>query len=117
MPREQWIVDVDEDEVAVLTVPAVLNVDRVAEIDIRLQVSWADAPALVPQYALSVDLDGVHEWTRRVDNRPSTPPDSIDYHCSRSLPIGQGLRIRAHALLAGGARCRRLCIEAEVEEA
>jgi hypothetical protein len=117
MRREQWVVDVDEDEVAVLNLPAVLDVDRVAEIDVRLQVSWADLPAQEPHYALSVDLDGVHEWTRRVDHHPAAPGDSIDYHCSRSLPIGQGLRIRAHALLAGGARCRRLCIEAEVEDA
>ena len=60
--------------------------------------------------ALSVELNGVREWSRRIDTHGQT--DTLDYHCRRELDIGQALRVRALTQL-GDARRLRLFIEAE----
>ncbi len=81
------------------------------EIDVRFLVRAA-AAAEAPWLALTVELDGVQQWSRRIDAACPGANDSLDYHCRRELMPGQALRIRALSKLGGAVRLA-LVIEAE----
>jgi hypothetical protein len=104
---EHWAVDAGAADIATLDIPPSAHRRRVFAIDVRFAVRAAAAGAW---QALSVELNGVREWTRRIDTHGTT--DTLDYHCRRELDIGQALRIRATTKL-GGAQRLRLLIEAE----
>lgn len=111
-PRpERWRAESAHADIASLHIPACLDGRRVFEIDVRLLVR-ASAAAPAPWLALTVELDGVREWSRRVAAACPGASDSLDYHCRRELAPGQGLRIRALSGLGGAARLA-LLIEAE----
>jgi len=109
---ERWALDAGDGDVAVLTIPAVLLRHRVFEIDVRFVVRnpAQDAQAW---HALSVELDGKREWSRRLPTHPGTSTDSLDYHCRRELPAGQALRVLAVTQVGPGTRRQKLVIEAE----
>jgi hypothetical protein len=99
--------------VAVLEIPASADRHRVFEIDVRFVVSAAEQ-AVGAWHALSVDLNGLHEWSRRGDTHSPGQSDSLDYHCRRELAEGQSLRVRAMTQVHGA---RRLLLMIEAEEA
>ena len=106
---ERWAVDAGAADIATLDIPPSAHRRRVFAIDVRFVVR-APAAATGAWQALSVELDGVREWSRRIDTHGQT--DALDYHCRRVLEVGQALRVRALTKL-GGAQRVRLLIEAE----
>lgn len=108
---ETWRLDAGDADVAVLTVPAVLRRDRCFEIDLRFVVRTPEATGA--WLAVTLELDGAREWTRRIDAQCPGDTDSLDFHCRRVLPEGRALRIRAVTRVGGGARRQRLLLSAE----
>jgi len=106
---ERWAIDAGAADIATLDIPPSAHRRRVFAIDVRFVVR-APSAAAGAWHALSVELDGVREWSRRIDTHG--PTDSLDYHCRRVLDIGRPLRIRAVTGL-GGAQRMRLLVEAE----
>ena len=105
---ERWAVDAGAADIATLDIPPSAHRRRVFAIDVRFVVR---APAGAGAWqALSVELDGVREWSHRISTHGET--DALDYHCRRVLEVGQALRGRARTKL-GGAQRVRLLIEAE----
>ena len=104
---EHWAVDAGAADIAMLDIPPSAHRRRIFAIDVRFAVRAAAAGAW---QTLSVELNGVREWSRRIDTHG--PTDTLDYHCRRELDIGQALRIRATTKL-GSAQRLRLLIEAE----
>ncbi len=110
-PPERWQEDVAEGDVALLDIPAVLDHERVFEIEVRFEVVHRGEQA-TGWHALQVELDGAQAWARRLET-PSGSADSLDYHCRRRVPAGQPLRVKAQTRIGPGVRRCRLRIEAE----
>ena len=108
---ERWVTETAHADIATLHIPASLSVRRVFEIDVRFLVR-ASAAAEAPWLALTVEIDGAQQWSRRIDAACPGASDSLDYHCRRELAPGQALRVRALSKLGGAARLA-LVIEAE----
>lgn len=106
---ERWAVDAGAADIATLDIPPSAHRRRVFDIDVRFVVRASAADPAAWQ-ALSVELDGVREWSRRIETHGQT--DALDYHCRRVLEIGQALRVRAVTTL-GSAQRVRLLIEAD----
>jgi hypothetical protein len=108
---ERWSVDAGNADVATLDIPADLQRDRDFEIDCRFVVR-APAGAQAPTHAMTVLVDGAHQWSRSIATANPGASDSLDYHLRRRVPAGQPLRITATTEVRGAARLR-LLIEAE----
>jgi hypothetical protein len=104
---ERWAVDAGSADIATLDIPPSAQRRRTFAIDARFVVR-ATAPGA--WQAMRVELDGVREWSRRIETHGGT--DVLDYHCRRVLEIGQALRVRV-VTQAGSAQRVRLLIEAE----
>ena len=109
---ERWVTETAHADIATLRIPASLSARRVFEIDVRLVVRAAIQAKTPPWLALTVEIDGAQQWSRRIDAACPGASDSLDYHCRRELMPGQALRIRALSKLGGAARLA-LVIEAE----
>lgn len=109
---ERRSVDVADGDVAVLDLPPVTGRERTFEIDLRLSVR-TPAPADGAWLAVTLELDGALEWSRRVAARCAGQTDALDFHCRRRVPAGRSLRVRAVAQAGGGARRLRLRLDAE----
>lgn len=112
---ERWQVDAGEADIAVLTVPPVLRRERLFDLDLQFRVKLpaADAPPGEPWLAVTLEIDGRREWTRRIDARGPGDTDVLDFHCRRALPGGRALRLRAVTQVGGGAKRQRLVLSAE----
>lgn len=108
---ERWCIEAGSADVAVLEIPASADRHRVFEIDIRFIVSAAEC-SVDAWHALSVDLNGLREWSRRSETHSPGQSDSLDYHCRRELGIGESLRLRATTQVHAARRVQ-LMIEAE----
>ena len=104
---ERWAVDAGSADIATLDIPPSAHRRRDFAIDVRLVVRAAGPAAWL---AMHIELDGVREWSRRIDMHGAT--DTLDYHCRRVLEIGQALRVRV-VTQTGSAQRVRLVIEAE----
>ena len=109
---ERWVVETAHADIATLHIPASLGARRVFEIDVRLVVRAAIPAKTPPWLALTVEIDGAQQWSRRIDASCPGASDSLDYHCRREVMPGQALRVRALSKLGGAARLA-LVIEAE----
>ncbi len=112
---ERWSVDAGTADLATLHIPADAGRRRVFDIDVRFVVRAAAAAAAddeAPWHAMTVEIDGAREWSRRIDTDRLGPTDSLDYHCRRDVAVGQALRVRVLTSLSGAQRVR-LRIEAE----
>ncbi len=113
---ERWAVDAGAADVATLTIPPSAQRERVFEIDLRFVVRAPLQAGRAAWHAMSVDLNGVREWSRRsATHNPADHPgqnDSLDYHCRVLVPVGRALRVRA-VTQVGGAIRQRLVIEAD----
>jgi hypothetical protein len=112
---ERWFVDAGSADIATLEIPASAQRRRVFDVDVRFVVS-APAAGPPPWHAMTVELDGVQEWSRRIATRQGEPSDSLDHHCRREVGVGRALRVRVRTAV-GGARRLRLVIEAEEQRA
>lgn len=113
MTAEHWTQDAGEADIAVLTVPPVLRRDRVFDLDLQFRVRLPAEPTDTPWLAVTLEIDGRREWTRRIDARGPGDTDVLDFHCRRPLPAGRALRLRAVTQVGGGARRQRLWLSAE----
>ena len=108
---ERWRTDAGAADVAVLDIPASAHRERVFEIDLRLVGRAAPLVAKAWQ-SMAVDLNGVREWSRRIEMHAPGETDTLDYHCRVVVPLGRALRVRA-VTQVGAAQRLRLVIEAE----
>jgi hypothetical protein len=108
---ERWSVDPGDADLATLDIPPALGRVRRFEIDVRFVVS-CPAEGREAWHALTVELDGRRQWSRRVPTHNPGESDSLDYRCRVDVPEGQGLRVRALTEVRG-ARRRQLRIDAE----
>ena len=108
---ERWAVDAGVADLATLHIPADASRRRVFDVDVRFVVRATDAHG-EPWHAMTVEIDGAREWSRRIDTHRPGATDSLDYHCRREVAVGQALRVRVATQLSGAQRVR-LSIEAE----
>lgn len=111
---ERWSVDAGGADIATLDIPPSAQRGRVFAVDVRFVVRAGERPA--PWLALTVELDGRRQWSRRIEAHAPGQTDSLDYHCRCELPAGRALRVRALTQV-GAAQRLRLQIEAEEESA
>ena len=108
---ERWVKDAGDAAEAVLTIPADMRRERRFEIACALTVRCGDDLADA-WHEMTVLADGVQQWRRRIDSSNPGSTDGLDYRFSRSLPVGQPLRLTLRCAVRGVAR-RHLLIEAE----
>lgn len=113
MTAERWAVDAGEADIAVLHVPPVLRRERLFDLDLQFRVRLPAGDDGRGWLAVTLEIDGRREWARRIDARGPGDTDVLDFHCRRTLPAGQALRLRAMTQVGGGARRQRLVLTAE----
>ncbi|GAA6141072.1 hypothetical protein NBRC116584_08900 [Hydrogenophaga sp. 5NK40-0174] len=62
-------------------------------------------------HELTVEFDGLTQWTRRVESHNAGSTDGLDYHQRVRLEVEQDLRVRA-MVRAAGVAVKQLVIEA-----
>jgi hypothetical protein len=108
---ERWRVDAGAADIATLSIPPSAQRQRVFEIDLRFVVR-APEPLAGAWHEMTVELDGVRQWSRRIDTHNPGQTDSLDYHCRVSVALGRSLRVRAITQVGRAVR-QQLLIEAE----
>ena len=108
---ERWAVDAGDGANAVLTIPADARRERRFEIACAVTVD-VGADANAPWLQLTVQANGAQQWQRKSAAHSPGAWDGLDYRFSRSVPVGQALRI-AVGVTGQGVRRRRLVIEAD----
>ena len=108
---EHWLADVGDADIATLDIPPALGRARRFCVDVRFIVR-CPAEGRDAWHALTVELGGRREWSRRIATSNPGQTDSLDYHVQVLVPQGAGLRVRALTQVRAALR-QRLCIEAE----
>jgi hypothetical protein len=108
---ERWSLDAGDAASATLTIPADAHRERRFEIACAHTVG-VPADATGAWHQMTVRADGTQQWQRRVAASNPEAWDGLDYRFSRSVPVGQALRITV-SVTCGGVHRRRLVIEAE----
>ena len=108
---ERWALTVDDAPNAVLTIPADARRERRFEIACAITVKRPEGHAAA-WHQMTVQANGVTQWSRRVPTHNPGSYDGLDYRFSASVPVGQTLRISV-AVGVLGARRRSLVIEAD----
>lgn len=118
---ERWAIDGGDSAVATLVIPADARRERRFEIACAMTVTLpADSDqsgskrgeAHSPWHQMTVQANGTEQWRRQVPTHNPGQFDGLDYRFSRSVPVGQSLRITA-TVATRGARRRSLLIEAD----
>lgn len=110
-PPEHWALAAADLPSATLTIPADARRERRFEIACAMTVS-ASAEAPAAWHQMTVQANGVQQWRRRVATLNPGAWDGLDYRFSRSVPVGQALRISV-SVACQGSRRRSLVIEAD----
>ncbi len=108
---EHWLADAGDADVATLEVPPAIDRMRRFQVDVRFVVQ-CPAEGTPAWHAMTVEVNGRREWSRRIDTANPGQTDSLDYHLQVDLPEGVALRVRATTQVRA-ARRRLLRIEAE----
>ena len=111
---EHWVEDGGDAAEALLVVPPDARRERRFEISIAFSVRCPD-DLHGAWHELQVLADGKQLWHRRIATSNAGSSDSLDYRFSRSVPVGQALRVLARGAVSGVARSR-LLIEAEATD-
>lgn len=107
---ESWSCDVGSSDVALLEVPPAVR-PRAFQLDVR-SVVRCPAADRAAWHALTVEIDGRREWSRRIPTSNPGQTDSLDYQRNVEVGAGQGLRIRA-VVATGASQRMQLRIEAQ----
>ena len=108
---ERWTLDGSDAATATLTSPADARRERRFEIACAITVGVPD-PAGAAWLQMTVQANGAQQWRHRIPAHNPGAWDGLDYRFSRSVPVGQALRITVTA--AGqGVRRQRLLSEAD----
>lgn len=108
---EYWSADVGPADVALLEVPPALH-PRVFQLDVRCVVRCPGDPASA-WHALTVEVDGRREWSRKIATNNPGQTDSLDYQRRVEVGEGRGLRIRA---VVATRMSQRLQLRIEAQE-
>ena len=108
---ERWTLSAGDAATATLTIPADARRERRFEIACAATVALpAEAPG--GWHQMTVQANGARQWQRRLPTQNPGAWDGLDYRFSRSVPVGQALRITV-AVACQGARRRSLVVEAD----
>ncbi len=108
---EHWQMVADDAPTATLLIPADARRERRFEIAcaITVQRPAGNAPAW---HQMTVQANGVTQWSRRVATHNPGTYDGLDYRFAHSVPVGQALRVSV-AVAGVGVRRRSVVIEAD----
>ncbi len=117
---ERWYSVAKDAATATLVIPADALRTRRFEIACAMTVAvpasdgkgQGQGPGPAPWHQLTLLANGQQQWRRQ---EPSANPgawDGLDYRFTRSVPVGQALRITAHVAVHG-VRRRSLVLEAD----
>lgn len=107
---EHWRADAGDADIATLDVPPALHARRF-QVDVRFVVQ-CPAEGTPAWHAMTVEVNGRREWSRKITTNNPGQTDSLDYHLQVDVPEGDALRVRATTQVKA-ARRRQLRIEAE----
>jgi hypothetical protein len=108
---ERWSVQGGDAATATLTIPADARRERRFEIACAVTVAVPEG-AVAPWLQVGVLANGTLQWRRRADAHNPGAWDGLDYRFSRSVPVGQALRVTVQ-VGGQGVRRRSLVIEAD----
>jgi hypothetical protein len=110
---ERWHIQATDAATATLLIPADAARTRRFEIACAMTVAVpADGTATSPWHQLTVLANGTRQWQRQVPSANPGAWDGLDYRFSRTVPVGQALRITA-SVAVHGVRRRSLVLEAD----
>jgi hypothetical protein len=107
---ETWRVDAGDADSASLTIPPIGERARRFDIDVTFVVR-CPPEGRQPSHALTVELDGRRQWSRRIRTSNPGQTDGLDYHVRVEVAAGAALRVRALTQVSGAIRAK-LAIEA-----
>jgi hypothetical protein len=108
---ERWTLSADDAVTATLHIPADARRERRFEIACAITVGVPEG-ARSAWHEMTVQANGQRQWQRRVDSHNPGAWDSLDYRFSRSIPVGQALKVTV-TVACQGARRRTLVVEAD----
>lgn len=108
---ERWSTQAADAATATLSIPADARRERRFEIACAVTVN-VPADAATPWLQVTVQANGAQQWRRRAPAHNPGAWDGLDYRFSRSVPVGQTLRITVN-VAGNGVRRRSLIIEAD----
>ena len=108
---ERWSTQAADAATATLSIPADARRERRFEIACAVTVN-VPADAASPWLQVTVQANGAQQWRRRATAHNPGAWDGLDYRFSRSVPVGQTLRITVN-VAGNGVRRRSLIIEAD----
>ena len=112
-PLERWSHNAGDAALATLLIPPHATRERRFEISVAMTVKVpADAEAGSCWHEMSVAANGAQQWRRRVPSHNAGSFDGLDYRFTRSVPVGETLRLVVAAQVRGVQR-RSVDIEAE----
>ena len=109
---EHWSLAAGDAATATLSIPADARSVRRFEIVCAISVAVPEAAAAGAWHQMTVQANGAQQWRRRVPSRNPGEWDGLDYRFSRSVPVGQVLRITV-SVACQGERRRSLVIDAD----
>ncbi len=107
---EHWQLSATDAATATLVIPA--DARRVRRFEIACAITVAVPEQGACWHQMTVQANGSQLWRRREDSHNPGAWDGLDYRFSRSVPVGQALRVTV-AVAGLGVRRRSLVIEAD----
>ncbi len=108
---ERWTHSAADAATATLTIPPDAKRERRFEIACAITVA-VPAEGASPWHQMTVQANGAQQWRRRVPSSNPGAYDGLDYRFSRSVPVGQALRVTV-SVAGQGVRRRSVVIEAD----
>ena len=110
---ERWHLQATDVATASLVIPADALRTRYFEIACAMTVAVpAQGTSAQPWHQLTVLANGTRQWQRQVPSANPGAWDGLDYRFTRTVPVGQELRITA-SVAVQGVRRRSLVLEAD----
>ena len=109
---ERWTLAAGDAATATLHIPADAQRQRRFEIACAATVGVPEEAPPAAWLQLTVLANGVQQWRRRLPAHNRGAFDGLDYRFSRSVPVGQALRITV-AVAGAGVQRKTLVIEAD----
>lgn len=111
-PRpERWTLAPGDAATATLTIPADARRERRFEIACAVTVAVPEGSS-AGWLQVTVQANGAKQWQRRTPAHNPGQWDGLDYRFSRSVPVGQALRVTV-SVTGQGVRRRTMSIEAD----
>lgn len=108
---ERWTLDGGDAATATLAIPADARRERRFEIACAITVGVPEG-AREGWLQMTVQANGAQQWRRRIPAHNPGAWDGLDFRFSRSVPVGQALRVTVTVAVQGVQR-RSLVIEAD----